>query len=125
MAITYISGSGQDVDEVAILGHNINLGQESPLKSVNNAPGDRIKGHDTALGRDDEFQIDYRGSLKDRAPNEPSGYSILGVPTYGDGKLNNVTTWAQDRAGGSSGSGSLTFITPIGRELYRYAHLSS
>ncbi len=42
------------------------------------------------------------GTLVDRSYSAPSGYTLYGVPTYGDGKAALNTTWATDNSEGAS-----------------------
>ena len=40
------------------------------------------------------------GFVSDRAPNVPSGFTVNGAPTYGQGKLNRNTTFPTDYSTG-------------------------
>lgn len=96
--VTYINGvATSPANEISYMGDSsLNLGV-ADNDNLNTTIGDRIMGVDITLGIKDAN--DPVGFVKDRAPNLPSGYSNLGVPTYGDGKQNTVTTFAEDYSG--------------------------
>jgi hypothetical protein len=127
--ITYINGSdGTGLDSTStqyVGGSDIPLGTHPGLGhlSDNDAEQNYLGANanpDLGSLNPEPFII---GSIKDRAPNEPSGYSVLGVPTYGDGKRNTVTTWASDTS--KSKASSVVYYTGASGAKTQYEDFTS
>lgn len=104
----------------AVLGVDVTLGRVDD-GSVNETVNQNILGVDPVLGQPDPSLP--RGSISDRVlPVTPSGYDVNGLPTFGDGKVNLITTWASDYAVGASGS--LRYNTPLGPQKKLYSGLT-
>lgn len=139
--VTYINGvtsSLNDKDPIYIESSTLVLGNHSTTREGNWYPSgvrpglfyidgtptvfadyQRIANVDLALGQTET--VTYIGSKSDRAPNLPSGYSNIGAATFGSGKMNKTTTWAQDR---SILDASGVFMLQEGQSSFDYSNLT-
>ncbi len=105
---------------VTVLGVDVTLGKVDD-GSINETVTQNILGVDPVLGSPDPSLP--RGSISDRVlPVTPIGYDVNGMPTFGSGKVNKITTWASDYAIGASGS--LRYNTPLGPTKKLYSGLT-
>lgn len=66
---------------------------------------------------------DVHGSKLDKVKSVPSGLSILGVPTYGDGASVITTTWPDDHE--ISENGEFTYFRPFEIQKKDYDELAT
>lgn len=124
MTITYLSGSKDDTTKTGILGVDVALGDSiKPAGStVSNTAGDELFGVDVSQGTAKKSP-NIHNSTNNTAVNTPSGYTIGGLPTYGDGKTTVTTTWDADAE--VTGKGNLVIALQKGASGYNYGSLAN
>lgn len=138
MTTGYLVGTGEDKSADTIMRVDLNPATGGRTKG-NIAPaavmvtgGSVVVGanEDDILMKVDTDQSNTRANLavnwsvNDTVGSLPSGLSVLGVPTYGDGRAAVATTWAADHER-TVAKGELTIGRPGGPVLYDYASLSN
>jgi hypothetical protein len=98
MATTYLDGTThEDLNDLNYIGKTTLRKGTYETGNHGEVFSQTVYGRDTPFGHIDVGPSS--GILVDRAPNVPSGFTANYVPTYGNGKLNRVTTFADDRSG--------------------------
>jgi hypothetical protein len=97
-----------------ILGPDVSLGKSALTpgadpSTLDNAIDTSVLKIDIDLGVAKEAPRS-NAAIKDTVKSPPSGYSALGVPTYGDGAINRVTVWPADDE--QTGKGELSHYAP-------------
>ena len=138
MTTGYLVGTGEDKSADTIMRVDLNPSTGGQTKG-NIAPaavmvtgGSVVVGanEDDIIMKVDTDQSSVKANLavnwasNDTVGSPPSGLSVLGVPTFGDGRANSSTTWAADHER-TVVKGELTIGRPGGPVLYDYASLSN
>jgi hypothetical protein len=93
----YIVGTGEGFNKIEYVNDGSTrsaLGRKDD-KPLTKTIDDRIQGVDYTLGQADTKQNNHY-AIKTRNYPAASGYSKLGVPTYGDGIVQTTITFAND-----------------------------
>ena len=109
------SNASENKADHTLFGKDVALGQNAITPGVvpdtlYNAVDDKILKVDLSLGTKNKAPRS-NAVISDTVESMPSGYSSLGVPTYGEGKINRVATWPTDDE--QTGKGELSFFTPM------------
>lgn len=129
MSTGYLSGTGENKNFDTILKtSDLAVGARAlrPGVSYDTISNDSIDQHlkvDVDLGENLSIRDDVPSAYKDTIGSPASGLSVLGVPTYGDGRSNVSTTWADDHE--VTLGGELTYFKPYAMETVAYSALST
>lgn len=120
---SFINGSpGQSsYQSVFQVGSKLKLGTDNSTYKVYRICSGYMADVNVAVSKGEQFKKVFTAYI-DRAPAKASGYSPLGVATFGSGKNPISTTWARDYA---VYSGSVTYAVENGREKKFYSQLAT